>query len=102
MVILAPLFGIVGAAFATMIGSGASVIGLLYSHWTTSKKTAEAMHAAGLDQVSEEAGDEVLLPGFLRADADVIIEPSEGRSDAFGARCGRTAERAPAPIAELL
>ncbi len=74
VVILAPLFGIVGAAFATMIGSGASTIGLLYSHWTTSKKTAIAMHAAGEDQLSEQEADEVLLPGFLRADADVIID----------------------------
>lgn len=45
VVVLDPIFGIVGAAVATLVGSSASTLLLLITHWMSSKKAAERMSA---------------------------------------------------------
>jgi O-antigen/teichoic acid export membrane protein len=48
--ILDPLFGVKGAAIATLIGSACSTVGLLVTHWRHSKKTAESAEPGQTDE----------------------------------------------------
>jgi O-antigen/teichoic acid export membrane protein len=79
MVVLAPLFGIVGAATATLIGSCSATIGLLITHWTSSRKVAERMYAAQFE--STRASSPSIPPGFFtitkdRRDRSTISVPA--------------------------
>jgi O-antigen/teichoic acid export membrane protein len=54
VVIMAPIFGVVGAAFAMLFGNGASALGLLIAHWTSTRKVAESM-GPGADPTPDRA-----------------------------------------------
>ncbi len=49
VVVLAPLFGLLGAAVGALIGNVAMSAGYLVMHWTTSRKAAERMANSGTD-----------------------------------------------------
>jgi hypothetical protein len=57
VVILDPLFGLKGAAVATLIGSGSNAVGVLIMHWRHSKKSADRV-----DQSLDTAPYDLALP----------------------------------------
>ena len=54
VVVLAPLYGLLGAAVGALIGNVAMSAGYLVMHWTTSRKAAERMANAGTDLAPAE------------------------------------------------
>lgn len=54
VVVLAPLFGVIGAAFANLVGNVTRTTGLLIAHWRSSRRTAESMGPASSLVVSNE------------------------------------------------
>ena len=80
IVVLAPIFGITGAAIATVAGNVTKTLWLMISHWTSSRKGAERMEqeaASGLPSPHDGEEDFVeVVPGDLVIPGETLV-PAE-------------------------
>jgi O-antigen/teichoic acid export membrane protein len=71
VVILAPIFGVVGAAVATLLGNAASSLGLLIAHWTSTRRVAESMGSP-----RDPAADRGAFHAWSASDGDGAVAES--------------------------
>ncbi len=79
VVILEPLYGLKGAAFATLIGAGANTFGVLIMHWRHSRKSAEGVDQfAGIGPYDEPRLIPVQTPvGVAESGTFIPFDPPE-------------------------
>lgn len=106
MATLAPAFGITGAAVANLIGNVTRTVGQLVTHWTSSRRSAEALVPTPEDEPAARPawvgfGRRVLrAPGAHRADTSLGAPGNSAISEVADLTGGTLAAAVPEAAAE--